>query len=212
MTIAASELFDLLDRHNNCTIERHEIASPVFGLLRRSLRQIVLKLRNSDDQEALNASDRLRVLLSEWLTVPVSFDHSMLDALVDTLGPAQAVQSRWGSDIRKLYDTARDAADDLQSIANPMREKLHEVISDLLALERTFKIYCHRQARIHFESILVPPKAPPFPENTFLHSVRDYRETGPFDVLIKIGPLRARGWGSADLGAAALEAGACRCC
>jgi hypothetical protein len=31
----------------------------------------------------------------------------------------------------------------------------------------------------------------------FLHSVKDYREAPPFDVLLKVGPLRSKGWGSA---------------
>jgi hypothetical protein len=35
------------------------------------------------------------------------------------------------------------------------------------------------------------------PSDCFLHSVKDYRESAPFDVLIKVGPLRSKGWGAA---------------
>lgn len=197
MQFTTSQMFDFLEQQEAGTIERHEVASASFGALRRSLRQIVLKLRDSDDQEALNASDQLRALISEWLTVPVSFDHLMLDAMVNMLGSSEAVQTRWGSDIRILYDAAHRAAMDLLSIDSPVREKLRAVIGELRRQERTFKIYCHRRARPHFETLFSSPADEPLPVNTFLHSVRDYRETGLFDDLIKFGPLRARGWGAA---------------
>ena len=197
MPVTASQVFEFLERQEACTVERHEFALAAFGTLRRSLRHIVLKLRESDAPEALEVSDHLRGVLSEWLTVPVPFDRSMLDAVVCQLGGAEAVQARWGSDIRTLYDTAVYAAEDLTSLENPIREELRAVIRDLLSQGRTFRIYCHRRARSHFESLLVLSGELPIPENAFLHSVREYRETKPFDVLIKVGPLRTRGWGSA---------------
>lgn len=195
--VTTSEVFDFLEQHDNGTIERHEVASADFGTLRRSLRQIVFKLRDSDDQEALGASHRLRALLSEWLTVPVPFDSRMLDALTDLLGQAEGVQARWGSDIQTLYDLSRRAVADLQSNENPVRIKLRIIICELRSKGRSFKVYCHRRAREHFQSILSSGQDTPLPESAFLHSVRDYRNTAPFDVLIKVGPLRARGWGSA---------------
>jgi len=197
MPVVASRVFDFLDKQEAGTVERHEIASAVFGILRRSLRQIVLKLRDADEEEALEISDRLRALLSEWLTVPVPFDNSMRDAVAVLLGEAEAVQARWGSDIRALYDTALRAAEGLPSIENPVRETLRAVICELRSQERTFKVYCHRRARLHFESLFVPHGDSPLSGVAFLHSVRDYRETEPFDALIKVGPLRTRGWGSA---------------
>ena len=197
MPVAASQIFEFLERQKVGTVDRHEIASATFGTLRRSLRQIALKLCDSDDQEALPVSNRLRVLLCEWLTVPVPFDRSMLSAVEDLLGGAEAVHARWGSDTGALHDLALRAAEDLPSIENPVREKLRTVILKHRSQERIFKVYCHRQARQHFESLFAPTEDSPLSEGTFLHSLRDYCETGPFDVLIKVGPLRIRGWGSA---------------
>ena len=148
-------------------------------------------------RQTLDISDRLRALLSEWLTVPIPFDRSVRGAVSDVLGQAETVQGRWGADIRKLYETALRSADDISSAENPLREKLRSVLGELLAQEQTFKIYCHRRARPYFESILIFQGKSSLLENAFLHSVRDYRETEPFDVLIKIGPFRIRGWGSA---------------
>jgi hypothetical protein len=195
MSTSASQVFDFLDRHPACSIERHEIAASDFGALRRSLRSIVVRLHESDDLEAHEISDRLRTYLSEWLTVPVPFDGSILDA-VQILGDPNAVRDRWGQDIWAFYDAALRAARDLPLGENPVRTKLRAVMLGLRTQGQTFKIYCHRRARPHFESLIVQPDAP-LEEGIFLDSVRDYRDVEPFDALIKVGPLRSRGWGSA---------------
>ena len=197
MPVAASRVMDFLEKHEFCVVERNEIASAAFGILRRSLRRISLILRESEDQDSLEISGRVKALLSECLTVPVPFDRSISDAMTYLLGDSAVVRVRWGSDISILYDSALHAAEDLASIGNPVREKLHAVIRELKVQERKFKIYCHRVARTHFESIFDAQPELLNLENAFLHSVRDYREAMPFDVLIKVGPLRTRGWGSA---------------
>ncbi|CAN5483249.1 hypothetical protein BH20ACI3_BH20ACI3_39650 [soil metagenome] len=146
-------------------LERHEISSPEFGILRQSLRQIVLKLRDSDEGEALELSARLRTSLSEWLTTPVTFDRSLANTLRELFGTPQIVQSRWGADIRTLYGTAFRVAEGLTSIENPVRDKLREVIDGMRSQGRSFKIYCHRRARPYFESL--PDLS--LSEGTFLH-------------------------------------------
>lgn len=197
MTVAASQILDFLETREDFTIERHVIASPPFSILRQSLRQIVLKLSDSDEEEAHDISARIRVLLSEWLTVPVIFDKSMADAVHELFGDAQFINSRWGSDILKFYETAVEAAEAISNIENPLRENLRDVITGLILHKRNFKVYCHRRARPYFESLIDTTVDMSFEKDIFLHSVRDYRETRPFDVLIKVGPLRSGGWGSA---------------
>src|SRR5262249_33426726 len=80
---------------------------------------------------------------------------------------------------------------------NPARARLRAVIRELRGQRQIFKIYCHRRAQQYFESIPIPPDDPPISENAFLHSLLEYRDAPPFDALVKFGPLRARGWGSA---------------
>ena len=103
----ASQIFDFLERHGAWNIDRHEIASSAFGTLRRSLRQITLRFRDFDDQLALDVLDGLRPLLSEWLTAPVPFDRSALDANHRTFrsacsGPSCAGVLTYGKPMR-LY-------------------------------------------------------------------------------------------------------------
>lgn len=193
MTVTASQVFSFLEQHRTCSIEKHEIHSGVFSALRRSIRLIVVRLNEDGDDESQETADRLRTLLSEWLTVPVSFDGALLES-VSALGDAEAVERRWGREIRTAYDHACAAARVLQRGENPARKQVRDVVRQLRTPGCAWRIYCHRRARPHFESIFEDDSLAP---DAFLHSVKDYREVEPFDVLIKVGPLRSKGWGSA---------------
>ena len=195
MSVSTSAVFEFLGRHPSLLIERNEIALADFGVLRRSLRSIVLALRDCDGCEAKDLSERLQILLSEWLTVPIQFDATMLDA-VQILGDPGRVEAKWGHHIRAAYDAARSAARDLTQVENPIRVGLRRAIRDLQTQGSTFKIYCHGRATCHFESLLAETADRPLGPTSFVHSVREYRQAEPFDVLIKVGPLRSRGWGS----------------
>jgi uncharacterized protein YukE len=196
MPISTSEMFEFLGQHPVWSIDRHEIASPSFGLLRRSLRQVILGLRDSDDLLALNILDALRPLLSEWLTAPVPFDRAILQAMADVFGEPTAVQSRWGRDIRLAYEAAIGAAESLTATESPLRQALRTLIQELSSETRAFKIYCHRRARSHFDSLFPISDQAPATTLNYIHSLPEYRESELFDVLIKVGPLRARGWGA----------------
>ena len=195
--IPATDIFDFLDQLQSGAVDRYEIGSYAFAILRSRVRQIVVKLRDSDDQEALEISDRLRASVSEWLTVPVPFDGAMLDALTAAFGDATAIHPRWGPEMRTLYDEAIRATEALLLRESPLRVRLRATIREVRAQDRTFRIYCHRRAWPHFESLFIPPTDASIPVEMFIHSVPVYRETRPFDVLVKVGPLRSRGWGSA---------------
>src|SRR5260370_22887297 len=122
MPVAASQILDFLEQRDAFSLERHEIASIVFGVLRRSLRRIVQKLRESDDDEALEISGRLKALLSEWLTTPAPFDQSITDAVRDLFGDGNTIRSRWGPDIWRLCQAALQATEEIPSIANAICE------------------------------------------------------------------------------------------
>jgi hypothetical protein len=195
LAVTTTQVFDWLDRHGTCSLEKYEISSTDFGALRRSLRSIVLSLREGDEVEMHEIVDRLRTLLSGWLTGPVPFDDTICDALA-TLGDPDTVKGRWGTDIAASYNAALRAAKNLPQNLNPVRLKLLDIIRESRAQGRIFKIYCHRMAEPDFKSILEEAGETPLENATFLHSVKDYREAEPFDILIKVGPLRSRGWGA----------------
>jgi hypothetical protein len=193
MTISASHVFSFLEQHRICSIEKHELHSAIFTTLRRSMRQIVTRLSGDGDADSHDTADRLRILLSEWLTVPVLFDSTLLES-VSSLGDASVVERRWGHEVRKAYDHACAAARAIQHVENPARGEVGDTVRQLRSSHSAWRIYCHRRARVHFESIF---QDEPLTSNEFLHSVKEYRDVEPFEVLIKVGPLRSKGWGSA---------------
>jgi len=195
-TVTASELFQYLESHQNIEIDRREILSFSFGTIRRNIRRIVVSLYDSDDEEALRLARELRAMLSEWLTVPAPFDKVIEESLVSTMGPPEAVQARWGKDILECYELCRNAAQKIQSEESPVRAQLRIVLMDIRARRQRFKIYCHRRSIDHFQTILAEEHQELLPAEIFLNTLKGYRETGPLDVLIKMGPLRVRGWGS----------------
>ncbi|MFZ4081795.1 MAG: hypothetical protein ACOYKN_11245 [Pirellula sp.] len=135
-------------------------------------------------------------MLSEWLTVPVRFDNAILRVLKEMGGPV-AVEARWGRDMRSDFENACRSAEILLDVENPLNAKLREIFQSLREQERSFRIFCHRRSREHFESIYTASSGVPIPENVFIHSVAQYREVDLFSVLVKVGPLRSKGWGAA---------------
>jgi len=196
MPTTTSQLFDFLDEHQSFALERHEIASAAFTDLRFSVRSIVMSLSQSDDLDASENIGRLRVVLSEWLTVPVRFDDAMSRALREMGEPAE-VEARWGQDIRVHYEDALASADELIAVENPLRAKLAELIRHASSTGHSLRIFCHRRAREHFESLQSDYENLSLGQDAFVHSVAQYRELEPFNWLLKVGPLRSRGWGAA---------------
>jgi hypothetical protein len=197
MPATTSQIFDFLAGLPEFFTERIEIASPAFSMLRRGLRTMIVRLREEESgHEANEIAQRMRDNLSEWLTVPVTYDGHILEA-VKVLGDPALVERRWGADVRMAYDLACRGAQAVQLEENPVRVELRRVIRDLRSRNRTFKIYSHRRARPYFTSLFLDPADLPLLDSDFLSSVREYREAGTFDTLVKMGPLRAWGWGSA---------------
>jgi hypothetical protein len=193
MAVTPSRVLDFIDHNRPFVIERREIHSPVFSTLRKSIRSMITRLREGDETDSQEVADGLRAHLSEWLTVPIAFDGALLESM-SALGDADGVEMRWGVEIRRAYDLACEAALTIQSVENPARAQVRDIVQQLRMQENIWRIYCHRRSRVHFESIF---EHEPLTADLFLHSVRDYREAEPFQTLIKVGPLRSRGWGSA---------------
>lgn len=136
----------------------------------------------------------MRWLLSEWITTPIPFGKDLSEK-IKILGKAEEVAMRW-PDIKEAYEVSLIAATRLSQNENPIRLEILHVINDLIAREKRFKIYCHKNARQYFESIMHDFCPDKINDNYFIHKPKDYRSVEPFDVLIKVGPFRSRGWGS----------------
>jgi hypothetical protein len=191
---SATKLFEFISAQREFVHDRQEIASPNFWALRRSMAAIMRRLGQYDDIDATEAANSMRVLLFTWLTSPVAFDASILDAL-NTFGNADSFDARWGT--RGELKSAMLSAERMIAEGSSLRVKLAATIDQLQSQGTSFKIFCHRKTRQLFDSLELARTSTPLNDGSFLHSVRDYAAADPFGVLLKIGPLRSKGWGSA---------------
>jgi hypothetical protein len=194
MTVRATEVFSFIAALPRVELERFEASHRSFDAVRQSIYGIITDLQGADD--AAEFSGALRRLISEWLTVPVPFDEQIAGSL-RALGPLDDIGSRWGRDVAAKLAAALTAADALSGSESPVRSAVLTGLREYREAGRSFKIYCHRSARVHFQSLLASAQVTLPPESVFLHSAANYRDASPFDVLIKVGPLRSGGWGSA---------------
>lgn len=190
--VTTSVIFEFLKQQNCYSIDRREVFSNDFSSLRRNLR-IIIKNLNDGDGDAVEISRILRTRLSEWLTVPISYDENTFKD-ISILGEPKRVSDQWGRDIMEAYQRAVNSANKLSKCQNPMRHEIQQTIYDLKTKDKIFKIFCHGSAKIYFDS-LISSSQTTIDKDIFIHSPKEYRETLPFDVLIKVGPLRPYGWG-----------------
>lgn len=195
MAVIASRIFDFLDAHPSPSLERDVVRQWQFNHLRNSLYSIILNLKDADEADAIQFARSLRILVSEWLTVPQLFDESLPTAL-EEFGEIGLLTTRWGRDIGSAIQAARVTATNMVGLENPVRTVLRSAIDHYRSSGMTFKIYCHRLACPHFDSVFTGTESATLDSDCFLHSPSDYRQTATFDVLIKIGPLRSMGWGA----------------
>ena len=81
MGIPASQIFNFIEKQKFHKFERHFVYSENYDNLRRSVRKMVMLLRDSDDVGIRDISVHLRILISKCLCSPVNFDHNLSDEL-----------------------------------------------------------------------------------------------------------------------------------
>ncbi len=191
------EVFDLL---NSCDVfvrSRREVGSIAFSRLRRAIRGLIVALRDSGDDWIEDQLLRLQRLLAQWLTTPCSFQGDSAEELLSCLSEVERLCARWGGEVKAHIDAALEAAGAIAKSETPLQQETRTVIEAMFAKNRDFRILCHRTVRRHFLDCLASKERNQITDRHFLHSAREYRDCGAFDVLIKVGPLRGEGWGAA---------------
>ncbi len=176
------------DQPRYLMIERHEVDMPEFRAVRRSLGQIFFRMKEVGEPESDEIADGLRYLLSQWLTSPIMFDESIAQLIKETTGPYQMFKTRWGQDLGNQLGSALSAAQSLAGQENPIRTKLAERLSKAKIERKSVCIYSHRSGDALFREL--------GEELAYVHSPAEYRTLGHVDVMLKVGPLRSRGWGA----------------
>jgi hypothetical protein len=191
--VTTTELFDSLERQQHRQFLRFEINCATFNRLRRGVRELSGGLKDGDSTDQ-TLSETLTALLCSWLTTPVPFPaiHEELRAVL----PAPDIsRSRWSRSLSATYMEVLAAAQELASTFNPLPDSLRRCWEAAKASGQNSKIYCHRKAQDLFIQVLQQDGLR-LSDDTFIHSPARYKQSELFDCLIKVGPLRAFGWGS----------------
>lgn len=194
MTQPATPVFEFVESLVGIELTRLDVASPAFLAFRRCVRRLIDMLR--EDPEATAVADRLQYSLLQWLSVPMPFEDYDVSPMVD-LGSPGTIRAKWGSEARDLFVGASGAFTELRAGPSPLRLAVESELLDAAAHCGSIRVYCHRTARAHFESLPGWSDACELAEVGFLGSPRDYRVSAPFDALLKVGPLRSKGFSSA---------------
>lgn len=186
----ATEIFSFIEAREKTTVVRHEFEDPAFNQLRSALRSIVAAL--APDESLNDYAEDIRLLLLRVLRSPVSFKEMDTSAL-ERLGEPHEIASRWGGDVFREYKRAAQAFESMSSSGNPLRVALRQSLADLVSEGRSVRIHCPRWDVEAFRTVMPEAHWESVGQVDFIHSARDYRECRPFDVLLKVGPLRFEG-------------------
>lgn len=192
MSTAATEVFEFVSAHPYVVIERHEVSCPHFLQLRRSVRRMALVLSESDNPGDADIAAQLRIGLFELLSSPLLFRPEAF-GFIDILGTQEQIRRHWGSDIERTFRESKEAVVCLAQAGNRLRDVYLEVVRSASEAGEQTRIYCHRAA---IEAHMVPEISVGGDMVSMINTPREYRESPPFDILIKVGPLRGRGWGA----------------
>ncbi|NEX62475.1 hypothetical protein [Noviherbaspirillum galbum] len=195
MGLTASSIFEFLNKNSVIHLDRYEVFDRKFSLLRKSVRQIIGNFRETDDNDGHEAANQLQSMLSEWLTLPLPFDTSVIERL-SCLGSTSYFRQRWGHQMGTFYEAAQQAAHDLVGEENPVECIVREHLLRMQNEQTNFRIFCQRPAVPIFNQVVTAGGGNALRMDSFIHSPSGYRDSPPFDELLKVGPLRSRGWGA----------------
>jgi hypothetical protein len=191
-----TRLFTFVDNQEGFTHERIEIFLSPFEDLRRNLYKLILGLTESGDHDEEAIAWRLRNTLCELLTAPIAFDGNLAVQLSE-FGDSAGLTDRWGADLQGHHERALALAQLLQETENPIREAFCHTVHEALSTGSAFKIYCSRHDETQCREALCGGGMELTEKELFIRSAAEYRNSELFDTLIKIGPLRSKGWGYA---------------
>lgn len=189
----ATAIFRMLEKDTERTHIHHEFACAEFSRVRRGMRTVIRAL--IEDESFAEEAERLRHLLFAWLTTPLPFSEFDSAPLLK-LGNPDTVSRLWGRDVMEAYISALDSISELRTMTSPLRAAVENALVSNLGSGTRTNVYCHRSARAVFTSMYGWAELEEAGEVGFLHTPRDYRVAEPFDILIKIGPLRRTGYSS----------------
>ena len=132
----------------------------------------------------------------ELLTSPRPFDDQLLDLVKGVVVEPQRFGRVYGEDLLHMYTVMIEACRKMCLEGNPLIKELSNFLRDQAVEKRDVRIFCHKNAKDYFSSLVGEVSVNLASDTPFLHTLKQYTQAGIFDDLIKVGPLRSRGWGA----------------
>lgn len=194
--LVSARVLDFLEGSGAFELARCEVSCSAFFQLRSAVRRLITTLKETPDEWIHEQLLRLQRLLARWLTAPSSFQGDAAQEVLDALSDIEHLTRSWPASISQEVERAFSGVIDLSLAETALQRETGAAISRLVESSTDFRIYCHRSSVPLFTGLLAAGAADLTPDR-FLHSPRQYRDSPPFEVLVKVGPLRTTGWGSA---------------
>lgn len=192
MKASSLELFARTTDIGPKLLQRVEVSQSAALNYVTAISRLILQLRQdiSDSgmiRELWMARDRVLLSLNEY-------DEGSIVGPLARLGTTASVAAQWGDNTAHQFRQAVDAGVRLIEGPNYLRSQVRELLEGSLAENHAdVRMFCHRADRPD-EGFLesVGSCTSSF---DLLHTLPEYARSEPFDVLLKVGPLRAMGRG-----------------
>jgi hypothetical protein len=190
MPTYATEIIEQSERKR--VIDRKEICLPEINAVRATLLRMIRFLCEVNDDYDIDYSNTLSVSRNRLLTEPVYFsEHAHeLGKLLQQFHAPQHYGDRFHQDYKKLLLELER----LTLLDNPLHQLIADNLEDAVTSNSNMKIWCYRHAREAYRRVAQEKLRLELNEDWFIHSVSMYEELRPFNDLLLVGPLRARGW------------------
>lgn len=190
MQTFASDLLEHAQRERS--IHRRELCLPEVNELRLIMSRAIRFLHETNDEYDVDFAGSLSVYRNRLLTEPVDF-ASYSDEVLRLLRTLHAPQ-HYGERFYKDYKQLENNLEALADQANPLHDVIVQDIDEAITNGRLLKIWCYAKSRNLYEELAQQRLGVELDDTWFLHSVSMYGKVRPFDELMLVGPMRARGW------------------
>jgi len=165
-----------------------ELECESFSLVRRVTRKLITVLQ---EVEQPDIADHLKINLFKTLYTPTNnWDEIFED--IPLFDSEFRMKRTHGDEFLDLYHHARDELDAVKQYGSILYSEFCKYINEICNFD--FRIFCHRRERDCYEELLAEVIPYADTERLFLHNLTDYRNSAPFDILIRVGSIRSFGW------------------
>lgn len=170
--------------------------SPLFSSIRQHMRILFSELYQPDSDPNVNESALLlRFEIQKWLTSPMMPDIGLFPRC--GLADAAQIRRQWGTHTAQTIEHLKDLITRYTNEGSVLNAEFVRLFIELQCEygKNHARIWCQPKERDLFRELL--GGLVDINDGEFVSTLTEYRKLPPANVLIRFGPLRTRGFGSA---------------